>query len=453
MQFFERHEGGEKAVLVHINFRSAVHQEELEEFNELVVSSGAEPVRVVTGSRRAPDAKYFIGTGKAEEVKAAVADVQADIVLFNHSLSPAQERNLERLLSCRVVDRTGLILDIFAQRARTFEGKLQVELAQLGYLSSRLVRGWTHLERQKGGIGLRGPGETQLETDRRLIGARIKQINKKLKKVRSQRAGQRSARSKSSILTASLVGYTNTGKSTLFNALTGAEVYAANQLFATLDPTLRRVYLPGGEKVILGDTVGFIRHLPHSLVAAFRATLEETKDADILIHVVDAHDPFRHERMQQVNEVLKEIGADTLPQIEVYNKIDLISGRQPRVDRDEFGKIRRIWLSAVSGEGMGLLKEALAEISADMYSWRANQNTESMAWQVQMHTRDEKVTRRIILPVKFQSLVDRLVHKGIVLDEQRAESGDWIIEIDGEDEELEAVISAGEVRQLDPEPT
>ena len=450
MQFFERHEGGERAILVHINFRSSVHQEELEEFNELVISSGAEPVTVVTGSRHAPDSKYFIGTGKAEEVRDAVVNAEADIVLFNHALSPAQERNLERLLSCRVVDRTGLILDIFAQRARTFEGKLQVELAQLGYLSSRLVRGWTHLERQKGGIGLRGPGETQLETDRRLIGARIKQINKKLKKVRSQREGQRSARNKSSILTASLVGYTNTGKSTLFNSLTGAGVYAANQLFATLDPTLRRVYLPEGGKVILADTVGFIRHLPHSLVAAFRATLEETKDADVLIHVVDAHDEFRHERIQQVNEVLKEIGAESLPQIEVYNKIDLIPGREARIDRDESGKVRRVWVSAVTGDGMPLLKEALAEISAQMYSWRQDVDTQHN-WPLSETEQNLKATRHIVLPMKFQSLIDRLVHQGIVLDEQRTESGDWMIEVDGEDEELEAVINAGEVKQLDPE--
>ena len=451
MELFERHKGGERAVLVHIDFRSEDFNEELGEFRELVVSSGAEPVEVVTGSRHSPDSKYFIGSGKAEEVRQAVSNVGAEIVIFNHALSPAQERNLERLFSCRVLDRTGLILDIFAQRARTFEGKLQVELAQLRYLSSRLVRGWTHLERQKGGIGLRGPGETQLETDRRLIGARIKQINKKLKKVTSQREGQRRARSKSSVLTASLVGYTNTGKSTLFNRMTGAGVYAANQLFATLDPTLRRVYLPDGERVILADTVGFIRHLPHSLVAAFRATLEETKEADVLIHVVDAHDEERQEHMEQVNEVLAEIGAQGLPQIEVYNKIDLLPDRAPRIDRDENGKIRRVWISAKSGDGLPLLKEALSEFSKEMYSWKKSPANEAEPQLLRNASESGNLTRQVVLPITHQRLLDRLVHKGIVIDEQRTKDGEWLIEIDGDDNELEEAIVKGEARRFDPE--
>ena len=451
MELFERHKGGERAILVHINFRSEQFHEELEEFRELVVSSGADPIEVITGARNSPDPKYFIGTGKAEEIRDAVSATKADVVLLNHALSPAQERNLERLFSCRVLDRTGLILDIFAQRARTFEGKLQVELAQLRYISSRLVRGWTHLERQKGGIGLRGPGETQLETDRRLIGIRIKQINKKLKKVATQREGQRKARTKSSVLTASLVGYTNTGKSTLFNRLTGAGVYSANQLFATLDPTLRRIYLPGGERVILADTVGFIRHLPHSLVAAFRATLEETREADVLIHVVDSHDEEKQARIEQVNEVLKEIDAEDLPQIEVYNKIDLLPERAPRIDRDEEGRVRRVWLSAKTGEGLELLKEALAERSREVYSWRHSSKNIEEEWQQTEPVEGLGQTRQLILPMDYHRLVDRLVHKGIVLEEQRTPEGDWLIEIDGEDEELEAAIEQGTVKKLDPE--
>ena len=453
MELFERHQGGERAILVHINFRSEDFHEELEEFRELVVSSGVSPVEVVTGSRNTPDSKFFIGSGKAEEVRDVVSCHKAEIVIFNHALSPAQERNLERLFRCRVLDRTGLILDIFAQRARTFEGKLQVELAQLRYLSSRLVRGWTHLERQKGGIGLRGPGETQLETDRRLIGMRIKQINKKLKKVASQREGQRRARSKSAILTASLVGYTNTGKSTLFNRTTGAGVYAANQLFATLDPTMRRVHLPDNEKVILADTVGFIRHLPHSLVAAFRATLEETKEADVLIHVVDAHDEARHEHIEQVNAVLKEIGAEGLPQIEVYNKIDLLPDAEPRIDRDEWGRVRRVWLSAKTGNGLELLKQALAETSREIYSWKHEKESQTAGlspWMADLSD-EGKESRHILLAENQQRLVDKLVHRGIVLGEQRTQEGEWLIEIDGEDEELDAAITNGDARQLDPE--
>ncbi len=364
MELFERPQGGgERALLVHIEFNRGTDCEALGELRELVLSAGAEPVDVVTGRRRAPDSRSFVGKGKVEELRLKIKELNLDVVIFNHTLSPAQERNLEQALQCRVLDRTGLILDIFAQRARTFEGKLQVELAQLKYLSTRLVRGWTHLERQKGGIGLRGPGETQLETDRRLIGTRIKQLNKRLGKVSKQRQGQRQARLKSNLLNISLVGYTNTGKSSLFNRLAGADVFVADQLFATLDPTLRRITLNATDSIILADTVGFIRHLPHSLVVAFRATLEETEAADLLLHVVDAQDESRMEHIDQVNDVLKEVGAETIPQLLVYNKIDLLEDGRARIERDEQGMPRKIWVSAVTGEGLSLLRKALSEFS------------------------------------------------------------------------------------------
>ena len=357
---FERPESGERAVLVHINFPDAVDVEDLEEFTELVNSAGALPVATVTGTRTRPEPRLFVGQGKAEEVGAIVREQQADVVLFNHALSPSQERNLERMLSCRVLDRTGLILDIFAQRARSFEGKLQVELAQLRHLSTRLVRGWTHLERQKGGIGLRGPGETQLESDRRMLNARIKVINRRLEKVEKQRDQGRRSRHRAAVPTVSLVGYTNAGKSTLFNALSGADAYAADQLFATLDPTLRRVEVQGVGPMVLADTVGFIRHLPHDLVAAFRATLEETRRADLLLHVIDAHDSDRHAHIDQVNEVLREIGADEVPQLRVFNKIDLTDD-QPRIEFDADGRVSQVWVSAVTGAGLDLLAEAFTE--------------------------------------------------------------------------------------------
>ncbi len=364
----QRHGGFERAVLVHIDFRAAEQREDLAELRELAVSARTRPVAVITGSRQQPNPKYFIGSGKAEELRACVEREQAEVVLFNHPLSPAQERNLEKLLQCRVLDRTGLILDIFAQRASSHEGKLQVELAQLQHIATRLVRGWTHLERQKGGIGLRGPGETQLETDRRLIRVRIRHLHKQLEKVAMQRGQSRKSRRKSAAPTVSLVGYTNTGKSTLFNRLTRSGVYAANQLFATLDPTLRRMYLAHNSHAILADTVGFIRHLPHDLVAAFRSTLQETQEADLLLHVIDAHDDNRHAAIEQVNAVLKEIGAEAVPQIEVYNKIDLLPESAPRMERDEQGNVRRVWVSAVSGAGLDLLREAVTGYAAQRQS-------------------------------------------------------------------------------------
>ena len=357
---FERPRGGERALLVHINFPHQPDQDDLAEFVELVRSADVDDVELVLGSRVQPSAKTFIGKGKLEELAAKVESLEVDVVLFNHALSPSQERNLEGALKCRVLDRTGLILDIFAQRAQSFEGKLQVELAQLKHLSTRLVRGWTHLERQKGGIGLRGPGETQLETDRRLLGKRIKYLNNRLTKVARQREQGRQARSKADVPTVSLVGYTNAGKSTLFNALTDSEVFAADQLFATLDPTLRKLALSEQQHIILADTVGFIRHLPHDLVAAFRATLVETREADLILHVVDSADDARQDKIDAVNRVLHEVGAGETPQLLVYNKID-VSGIDPRIDVDDQGKAWRIWLSAISGCGFDQLYQVLRQ--------------------------------------------------------------------------------------------
>ena len=353
---------GRRAVLVHVVVVSGAEGEELEEFRELALSAQFEPVATITASLREPNPKFLIGSGKLQEIHALALEHQAELVLFNHVLSPSQERNIELELKCYVLDRTGLILDIFAQRARSHEGRLQVELAQLEHLSTRLVGGWTHLERQRGGIGVRGgPGETQIELDRRLLRLRIKQVNQRLGKVSKRRELNRNSRNKIPIPTVSLVGYTNAGKSSVFNQLTAAQVYAADQLFATLDPTLRRLELPPAGAVILADTVGFIRHLPHSLVTAFQATLEETAQAGLLLHVVDAHSEQRHANIEQVNTVLNEIGAQQVHQIEVFNKIDLLPGQPPHIERGSDGHVRRVWVSAVTGVAMDLLRAAVAE--------------------------------------------------------------------------------------------
>jgi GTP-binding protein HflX len=357
---FDRPRGGERAVLVRLGIGAPVDQEDLEEFAQLAESAGVSASTTVTGRRDRPDPRYFLGSGKAEEVRDVVRDTCAEVVLVDHALSPSQERNLEKLVGVRVLDRSALILDIFAQRARSHEGKLEVELAQLRHLASRLVRGWTHLERQKGGIGLRGPGETQLETDRRLLGVRVKVLSKRLGKLQQQRETGRQRRVEIPIPSVALVGYTNAGKSTLFRALTGADAYVADQLFATLDPLVRRVDLPGGSPIVVADTVGFIRELPHELVAAFRSTLTEAREATLLLHVIDASDPRRDERIDQVNAVLAEVGAGDLPQIRVYNKIDRL-GDAPRVERDAEGQPSAVWVSAARREGLPPLLDAVAE--------------------------------------------------------------------------------------------
>jgi GTP-binding protein HflX len=360
---FERPGSGSQAVLVSLDFGDPDFAESTEELLQLATSARVSVVDIIKGKRLRPDPAYYAGTGKVEEIAAALARTGAKLVIFNHELSPAQERNLEKRLDCRVIDRVSLILDIFAQRAHSHEGKLQVELAQLEHLATRLVRGWTHLERQKGGIGLRGPGETQLETDRQLLAKRVKLLKDKLVRLASQREVQRRARRRASVLSVSLAGYTNAGKSTLFNALTRAHAYAADQLFATLDTTTRRVFLTGGAPLVLSDTVGFIRQLPHTLVAAFRATLEETVRADLLLHVVDAGSKTRDAQIAAVNSVLAEIGADRISQVMVYNKIDL-NGAAPRLERDEYGKINGVWISAKTGSGLDLVKRALEEYAA-----------------------------------------------------------------------------------------
>jgi GTP-binding protein HflX len=359
---FDRYEAGEKAVLVHIIFSDENKKEDLDELKLLVSSAGVNTLETITGPRKSPHARYFVGTGKAQEIADTVKTLGANVVVFNHALTPAQQRNLEALCECLVLDRTALILDIFAQRARTYEGKLQVELAQLRHLSTRLIRGWTHLERQKGGIGLRGPGETQLETDRRLLRARISTIRSRLAKVEKQREQGRRARQRNEVPTLALVGYTNAGKSTLFNHITDAGVYAADQLFATLDPTLRKTEVVDVGSCILADTVGFIRHLPHDLVAAFKATLQETRDATLLLHIVDCSDPCYHDNIIAVQTVLDEIGAGEVPQLMIMNKIDAVEGIQAHIDFDDLGKPAKVWLSAQTGAGVELLFESLTTL-------------------------------------------------------------------------------------------
>ncbi len=423
---FERPDVGERAILVHIDFTSHEETEDPDEFRELVTSAGVEPVGLVTGSRKQPSPRLFVGEGKLEEIRDAVNANEADVVLFNHSLSPSQERNIERELQCRVLDRTGVILDIFAQRARTHEGKLQVELAQLEHMSTRLIRGWTHLERQKGGIGLRGPGETQLETDRRLLRERIKSIHKRLEKVRRQRNQGRRARKRADIPTVSLVGYTNAGKSTLFNRITTSTVYAADQLFATLDPTLRRLELPDIGAVVMADTVGFIRHLPHKLVEAFRATLEETTQATLLLHIIDCHDSRRDENMEQVEEVLAEIGADEIPMLQVFNKIDLLDDFTPRVERNEDGLPVRVWLSAVSGQGIQGLFDAIVERLAE-----------------------DVVHHHVLLGPQDGKLRALLHEAGSVVTEEHRETGDTVLEVRLQNRDWLQLLSRADVREQD----
>lgn len=407
---FDRPGSGERAVLVHIDFPETDAFEDLAELRDLAASAGAISVEALTARRRAPDARYFLGTGKARELCECVERTGADVVIFNHSLSPAQERNLERLIGRRVLDRITLILDIFAQRARTFEGKLQVELAQLKHLSTRLIRGWSHLERQKGGIGLRGPGEKQLETDRRLVNERIRQIERRLAKVLSRRELSRRARSRAGAPVVSLVGYTNAGKSTLFNVLTGAGVDARNRLFETLDPTLRRLEIAGIGDVILADTVGFIRHLPHDLVAAFRATLEETRNAELLLHVIDASVPDGFSKRDQVNQVLSDIGAGNVPQIEVLNKIDLLDngtgGTDSRNGHQNPKWPARVRVSARDRTGLEDLRRAIEE-----------------------HFSSQLVRRRLRVPASEPRLRARLFELGSVLDEHIGDNGDALMDV------------------------
>jgi GTPase len=357
---FERPRSGERAVLVSLGLGAPADPEDLEEFTQLALSAGALPVATVTARLSRPNPRFFLGSGKAAELKRIAAESDAELVLVDQPLSPSQERNLEKLIERRVLDRNGLILDIFAQRARSFEGKLEVELAQLKHIASRLVRGWTHLERQKGGIGLRGPGETQLETDRRIIAQRVRVLTRRLARIKQQRETGRQMRAEIPVPSLALVGYTNAGKSTLFRALTGADAYVADQLFATLDPTVRRIHLPGGTNVVVADTVGFIRALPHELVAAFQSTLTEARAATLLLHVVDASNPRHDEQIAQVDAVLAEIGVSAIPQVLVYNKIDRLQS-EARIDRDADGRATAVWISAEKDLGLRLLTEAVAE--------------------------------------------------------------------------------------------
>ncbi|MGA8276809.1 MAG: ribosome rescue GTPase HflX [Rhodanobacteraceae bacterium] len=404
---FEREQKGERALLVQPHVSGRYDRAALEEFTDLARSAGAEVVGVLNARVDRPNARFLLGSGKVEQVREQKAALDAGLILVNHALTPVQERNLEKLVECRVLDRTGLILDIFAQRAHSHEGKLQVELAQLKYMATRLVRGWTHLERQRGGsIGLRGPGETQLETDRRLLAERVKILGRRLEKVEAQREQARRSRRRAALPTVALVGYTNAGKSTLFNSLTGASVYVADQLFATLDPTLRRIDGLACGPLLLADTVGFVRDLPHDLVAAFRATLAEARDADLLLHVIDAGDPECHQRIADVSAVLAEIGVDDLPQVLVRNKIDCIAGAEPRLDRVNGGEVLQVSLSARDGRGLDLLRHAIEQKLAA--------------------TRIHAVLQ---LPSSAARLHARLHEDGLVVAENVGETG-WRVEID-----------------------
>lgn len=426
---FERPQSGERAVLVHASPDGLPDESEREEFAELARSAGAVIAAELVSSRRRPDARYFIGKGKLDELRSLIEMNDAELVISSAALSPSQERNLERELRCRVLDRAGLILDIFAQRARSFEGKLQVELAQLRHLSTRLVRGWTHLERQKGGIGLRGPGETQLETDRRLIGRRIRQLKERLEHVDARRTMNRRNRVRAEIPTVALVGYTNAGKSTLFNALTRADVYVKDQLFATLDPTVRRLDLPEGEHVVLADTVGFIRDLPHELIAAFRSTLQEAREADLILHLIDASDPNRWQRVRQVNSVLKQLDADQIPQIRVYNKIDKLE-RKPRITNNRAGEGRAVWLSAITGDGIPMLKDAIAR--------RLRQKTVQRV----IHLLPEQGRQRA-----------KLFELGAVTSEAAREEGGWTLDLKMTEKDLKRFLKRENLaEQLDPLP-
>jgi GTP-binding protein HflX len=429
---FERPRAGERAVLVRLGLGDAVRPEDLDEFARLARSAGAQPVATITGRRERPDSRYFVGSGKAEEIANTGRAQNAEVILVDHPLSPSQERNLEKLTGVRVIDRSGLILDIFAQRARSFEGKLEVELAQLKHLSSRLVRGWTHLERQKGGIGLRGPGETQLETDRRLLAARVRSVTRRLQRLKQQRDTGRSTRAEIPVSSVALVGYTNAGKSTLFKALTGSDVYIADQLFATLDPTVRRLRLPGGAPVVVADTVGFIRELPHELVAAFQSTLQEAREAHLLLHVVDATDPRRDEHIHQVDSVLAEIGAGDIPQLRVYNKIDRLQ-LEPHLERTSDGTPGAVWISAAAGQapaaGIELLREAIVE------------------------RLDLKVRRLWLrLPASAGALRARLYAAGVVRDERTMEDGELELLVDVPAAEADLLAAQPGVRVLETIP-
>ena len=424
MEYFERHTGGERAIIVHLDIRQIQDPDDLGEFELLADSAGADRLALVTGSRARPDARYFVGSGKAEEIAELVREHDADIVLFNHSLSPSQERNIEALVQCRVLDRTGLILDIFAQRARTYEGKLQVELAQLNHLSTRLVRGWTHLERQKGGIGLRGPGETQLETDRRLLQVRVMQLKSRIEKVRQTRAQGRARRQKSDVPTISLVGYTNAGKSTLFNRLVDENIYAADKLFATLDPTLRRLDWQGVGRVVLVDTVGFVRHLPHELVESFHATLEETLEADLLLHVIDSSSEDMHEQIQAVKDVLAEIDND-VPVLNVYNKIDL-TDEPARIGYASEGQPNRVYVSS-----------------------RENLGMEELSLAVQQLLTGTLTTFDLTLPYNAGQLKNALYELGVIQEESYDDSGHECLTIRLPSDRLRQLLGQANLEPLD----